>query len=278
MCLKGFLSFTIAFRPKGANARVKTNPPRILKSRSDLVKSIDGRHPVRNEILQSLPREEWRLIGPKLSIVNLRKGRVLHESGEPIAFGTFVNSGLVSILSILSDGRALDIGLVGNEGFVGIPLVAGFRSSLSRAVVQVEGTAFSIAANVLPAILNRAPQLKLALLRDSLILGLQIRQGAACNTLHDVHQRLARWLLMAHDRVGSDTIPLTQEFLAQMLGIRRPSVSLAASVLQRTRVIRYMRGTVTILNRTQLEKATCECYGMVAQQAAKWLEDIPKAV
>jgi CRP-like cAMP-binding protein len=223
-----------------------------------------------------MSREEWLAIGPKLSMVNLRKGMMLHESGAPIAFGTFVNTGMVSILSILNDGRAVDIGLVGKEGFVGMPLIAGFRSSLSRAIAQVEGTAFSIAAEALPAILNRAPQLQLALLRYSLVLELQMRQAAACNRLHEVHERLARWLLMAQDRLKNNSIPLTQEFLAQMLGIRRPSVSLAASVLQRAGVIRYARGTVTILNRPRLEQAACECYGAVLQQAAAWLLDIRK--
>jgi CRP-like cAMP-binding protein len=214
------------------------------------------------------------VIGPKLGITNLRKGGMLHESGEPIACGTFVNTGLVSILSILNDGRAVDIGLIGKEGFVGTPLIAGFRSSLSRAIVQVEGTAFRIAAKILPAILDRTPQLRLALHRYSLVLELQMRQAAACNRLHEAHERLARWLLMAQDRLRSNSIPLTQEFLAQMLGIRRPSVSLAASVLQRAGAIRYARGTVTILNRPWLESAACECYQVVLQQAANWMLDL----
>jgi CRP-like cAMP-binding protein len=214
------------------------------------------------------------VIGPKLGITKLRKGRLLHEGGEPIPFGTFVNTGLVSILSILNDGRAVDIGLIGKEGFVGTPLIAGFRSSLSRAIVQVEGTAFSIAAKALPAILDRTPQLRLALQRYALVLELQMRQAVACNRLHEAYERLARWLLMAQDRLSSNSIPLTQELLAQMLGIRRPSVSLAASVLQRDGVIRYTRGIVTILNRPWLESAACECYRVVLQQAATWALDL----
>jgi CRP-like cAMP-binding protein len=258
----------------GSRTHEKTNPPRMLNSRSKEIRIVNGKHSVRNEILHCLPRAEWVVIGPKLDFTNLRKGRMLHESGEAILFGTFVNSGLVSILSILNDGRAVDIGLIGKEGFVGSPIIAGFRSSLSRAIVQVDGTAFSIAARTLPAILDRTPELRLALHRYSLVLELQMRQAAACNRLHESCERLARWLLMAQDRLRSNSIPLTQEFLAQMLGIRRPSVSLAASVLQRAGVIRYTRGTVTILNRPCLETAACECYRAVLQQAASWVLDL----
>lgn len=258
----------------GNRTHTKTNSPRTLEPRSERVRIVNGQQPVRNEILQHLPREEWLVIRPKLSIVNLRKGRELHDGGGAISCGVFVDSGLVSILSVMNDGRAVDIGLVGKEGFVGTPLIAGFRSSLSRAIVQVEGKGFCITPKALWAILGRTPELRLALLRYGLVLELQMRQAAGCNRLHEVHERLARWLLMAQDRLRSNSIPLTQESLAQMLGIRRPSVSLAASVLQRAGVIRYARGKMTILNRPWLETAACECYRVVLQQAATWVLDL----
>lgn len=201
----------------GNRMHTKTDSPRKLTSRSDGVRTVNGQQPVRNEILQHLPREEWLVIRPKLRIVSLRKGRELHDGGGPIPCGVFVDTGLVSILSVMDDGRAVDIGLVGKEGFVGTPLIAGFRSSLSSAVVQVEGKGFCIAPKALWATLGRTPELRLSLLRYALVLELQMRQAAACNRLHEAHERLARWLLMAQDRLRSNSIPLTQEFLAQML-------------------------------------------------------------
>lgn len=258
----------------GNRTREKANSPHIPNSRWGGVRIVNGKHPVRNEILQCLPREEWLVVRPRLTIVNLRKGRELHDSGEPISCGMFVETGLVSILSILKDGRAVDAALIGKEGFVGTPLIAGFRSSLSRAIVQVEGKAFCITPKALWAILGRTPELRSSLIRYSLFLDLQMRQAAVCNRLHEVHERLARWLLMAQDRLGSNSISLTQELLAQMLGIHRPSVSLAASVLQKAGVIRYARGTLTILDRSGLEQAACECYAVVLQQAAFWALDI----
>ena len=151
-----------------------------------------------------------------------------------------------------------------------MPLVAGFRTSNTRTVVQTEGTAFRIDAAVLRSALRECPVLEHQLQRYAQFLGLQSVQIAACNRLHEVDERLARWLLMTQDRIESDSLPLTQEFIAQMLGTRRSSVTVSAGTLQRAGLIAYTRGKVTILNRSRLEEAACDCYNLLRQQTKDW--------
>jgi CRP-like cAMP-binding protein len=156
------------------------------------------------------------------------------------------------------------------EGFVGVPLIAGFHSSASRVVTQGKGNAFRVNADDMRKILRSCPQLFLSLLRYSQEATMEVTQIAACNRLHEVEERLARWLLMSHDRIGSDRLPLTQEFLSQMLGTRRASVTVAAGILQKAGLIHYTRGHVSILNREALQTACCECYGVIRQQLNRW--------
>jgi CRP-like cAMP-binding protein len=160
--------------------------------------------------------------------------------------------------------------LIGKEGFSGSPLVAGFRTSHTRTVVQADATAFRVDADVLRAALPKNPKLERQLSRFAQLLAVQVTQIAACNRLHEVNERLARWLLMTQDRVGSRSLPLTQEFLAQMLGTRRASVTVSAGALQRAGLITYTRGNVTILDRRMLEEASCDCYGMLQRQVKEW--------
>ena len=189
---------------------------------------------------------------------------------EPIKYGYFITSGLASILNVMSDGKSVEVGLSGKEGFVGLPLIVGFGTSPTQAVMQIGGSGFRVAAKDLEGILRRCPQLEKNLQRYSQEIALQTTQIAACNRLHEVEERLARWLLMSQDRVGVSEFPLTQQFLAHMLGTRRASVTVAAGILQKAGLITYKRGQVKIENRGELENAACECYGHLNQQIKSW--------
>ncbi len=165
----------------------------------------------------------------------------------------------------MEDGKTAEAGIVGNEGFSGTPAAVGLSRGPLRAVVQVTGDGFRVKVAALQNVLESAPGLQLMLHRYAAIRGMQVAQTAACNRLHDVKQRLARWLLMTQDRVDSGSLPITHDFLATMLGTDRPSVSLAAGVLQRKGLIEYTRGAVKIMNRKKLEDSACECYGIIRQ-------------
>ena len=232
----------------------------------------DG-HSMHNEILVGLPKKECEAVFANLEFVEMRLHDVLNEMGEPIKYCYFVNSGLASILNVMSDGKSVEVGLTGKDGFVGLPVVVGLNTSANRVVTQIAGTAFRISARKMADVLRRCPQLERALNRYSQTLALQSTQVAACNRLHEVEERLARWLLMSQDRIGSDSIPLTQDFLAHMLGTRRASVTVAAGILQKAGLITYARGAVKIVNRENLEDATCECYEVITRQARNWQKE-----
>jgi CRP-like cAMP-binding protein len=233
------------------------------------VSGINGQQ-VRNRILLALPSDECAALFSKLEFVSLPVRTVLNEVGEPVKFAFFMNDGLASVLSMTSDGKSVEVGLCGREGFVGLPVVAGFSTSPTRVIVQVAGSAFRISAKHLLIALKDCPKLAIGLQRFVQEMGLQSTQVAACNRLHEVDERMARWLLMSQDRLGGDDIPLTQEFLAHMLGTRRASVTVAAGILQKAGLITYRRGAVKIENRDQLENAACECYEILVRQAKNW--------
>ena len=213
---------------------------------------------------------------PALEFVELPTHTVLNEMSEPIAFAYFIESGLASVLNVMEDGKSVEVGLTGQEGFVGIPLLVGFNSSPSRVIMQIEGSGFRIGAREFAALLPACPMLQKFLQRYSQELGVQATQVAACNRLHEVDERLARWLLMSQDRIGGETVPLTQEFLAHMLGTRRASVTLAAGMLQKAGLIKYTRGEVRIENRKELEDAACECYAAINRQSQNWRDEAKK--
>ena len=225
---------------------------------------------IQNYLLAGLPPKESAFILARGTMVNLKLHDLLQEAGEVISYCYFPNSAMGSILNLMDDGKSVEVGLAGKEGFIGLPLMAGFRSSASRVVTQGEGTAFRINAESMLKVLRTCPQLNLALLRYSQEATMEVTQIAACNRLHPVEQRLARWLLMSHDRIGHDVLPLTQEFLSQMLGTRRASVSVAAGVLQKAGLIRYSRGRVSIMTREGVENASCECYRVIQKQLENW--------
>jgi CRP-like cAMP-binding protein len=218
---------------------------------------------LRNVILLSLPDEEYTLLRPHLEPTELPQYQILHEPAEKIDFGYFLNDGMTSLVALSSDGRSVEVGIVGREGMVGMSLTVGLQRGTFRAIMQMSGSGLRIRSEVLEGILMCAPTLRLELSRYALMHGMQVAQLAACNRLHEIDQRLGRWLLMCQDRVDSPVLTLTHEFLAQMLGTGRPSVSLAAGVLEANGLIENLRGTVKILNRKALEEATCECYGVI---------------
>jgi CRP-like cAMP-binding protein len=229
----------------------------------------DGNH-IHNEILLDLPPGERELLFSKLEFVRLKARHVLHEPGDTLKSAYFPNSGLVSIVSVFPDGKSVEVGLVGNEGFIGLPLVAGFRTAPTRAIVQIEGSVFRVDGETLVGILRQSPQLERRLQQFSQVMALQATQIAACNRLHEVNERLARWLLMSADRIKSNSVPLTQELIAQMLGTRRSSVTVAAGMLQKAGLIAHGRGDVKIISRRKLEEAACDCYGIMSLQIKEW--------
>jgi CRP-like cAMP-binding protein len=229
----------------------------------------DG-NPILNEILSALPAKEGDLIFSRLEFVRLKTHQLLHEPGDTIRSAYFCNSGLISILSVFPDGKCVEVGLVGKEGFIGIPLVVGFRTAATRAIVQIEASAFRVDSEVLLSVLRQCPRMERQLHQFSQIMAMQVTQIAACNRLHEVTERLARWLLMSSDRIGSTSVPLTQDLLAQMLGTRRSSVTVAAGMLQKAGLISHTRGSVKIADRKKLEAAACECYGMMQRQVQEW--------
>jgi CRP-like cAMP-binding protein len=231
--------------------------------------TADG-HRIENELLLGLPPKEREILVPQLIDLQMRTHEVLHEPGEPIKFAWFMNRGLTSILNVLSDGKSVEVGLTGKEGFIGLPLLVGYNTSPNRAVVQIEGTAFRIKGEVFAALVQRCPEFEKRLQRYVQSLAMQASQVAACNRIHEVDERLARWLLMCQDRIGSDVVPLTQELLAHMLGTRRASVTLAAGILHKAGLIQHKRGHVTIVNRGRLEEAACDCYEAMQRQTRNW--------
>jgi CRP-like cAMP-binding protein len=219
--------------------------------------------PVGNTILLSTSDSDYSSLRPHLEYVNLPNHLVLHEAGGKLEFAYFPNRGLISLVVVMKDGKTAEAGIVGNEGFTGTPAAVGLSRGLLRAVVQITGDGFRVAIGALQNTLESAPHLQLLLNRYATVRGMQVAQTAACNRLHNIEQRLARWLLMTQDRVDSGSLPITHDFLATMLGTDRPTVSLAAGVLQRKKIIEYTRGAVKIVNRKKLEDAACECYGVI---------------
>jgi CRP-like cAMP-binding protein len=221
--------------------------------------------PVRNRILLLVPDEEYLSIRPHLKFLSMPHHLSLHHPHRMSKFVYFPNDGFISLVVEMKDGKTAEAGLLGNDGVAGIPAVMGLARSPLREIVQVAGSGFRVEIEAMRALLPGAPHLQAVLNRYAAGLAMQVAQTAACNRLHNVEKRLARWLLIAQDRMDSGLIPITHDFLATMLGTDRPSVSLAAAVLQKREIVRYTRGAVTILNRKALEAFACECYSVIRQ-------------
>lgn len=214
----------------------------------------------RNRPLSALPRDELAAIAPALEPVPLRYREVLHDRGEPIEHVYFIEQGVASVLTVMSSGSMSEVGMIGNEGMVGVATVLGAASSAQRVIVQAPGDALRLAAAPCQAAFARHPSFHAIVLRfTGHFLDLSA-QTAACNLRHSASQRCARWLLMASDRIRGDTMPMTHEFLSSMLGIRRSGVTAIAGVLQRAGLIERRRGQIRIVDRDGLEASACECY------------------
>lgn len=221
---------------------------------------------VRNRILAALPAAEFALVADHLTRVELSLGESLHRAGDKITSVFFVESGFISALTVLSDGQPLEIGLIGAEGVAGVSVILGATDSYSETMCQTGGGAYRMSASALKDVAAKAPHLHDLLLRYTHVFHVQVAQTAACNAHHELGQRLARWLLAAHDRSEVPELSLTQDLIAVMLGVRRSTVSIAAGTLQRAGVIRYQHGKITIVDRVGLENAACECYEAVASE------------
>src|SRR6202795_1926563 len=226
--------------------------------------SAEGKK-VSNKVLFATPDNEYESMRPDLTYVDLPHHLSLHEPTQKIEFVYFPNRGMVSQVVVTKDGRTVEVGVVGNEGYVGAGLAAGLSRSSVREIIQIAGDGFRIIGNALERILRSAPKLQVLLNRHTGLQGMQVAQTAACNRLHDIQERLSRWLLMTQDRVDSGVLPITHDFIATMMGTDRSTVSLAASVMQKEGIIEYVRGAVKIVNRRKLEQSACECYNIIKQ-------------
>ncbi|HYX15175.1 MAG TPA: Crp/Fnr family transcriptional regulator [Nostoc sp.] len=224
-----------------------------------------------NKLLAALPASDYERLVPHLKLVALPLRKVLYEAAEPIAQVYFPHKAVVSIVTAMEDGSTVEARLVSNGGMVGIPVILGDNTTTTTGLVQVSGAAMQINADILKAEFNRGGAIQILLLRYVQAVYSELAQGTACNRLHTLEERLARWLLIVSDRLESEDFPLTQEFVSQMLGVRRSGVTVAASTLSRAGMISYQRGNISILNREDLEATSCECYQVIQNEFARLL-------
>ena len=227
--------------------------------------------PRENHILDVLPAEERERLFPYLTLVDMPLGMVLYESGDKLRHIYFPTDSIVSLLYVMKDGASAEIAVVGNEGAIGVALFMGGETTPSRAIVQSAGSAYRLTGKRLKLEFNRHGQMLHVLLRYTQSLITQMSQTAVCNRHHSVDQQLCRWLLLSLDRLPSNRLDMTQELIANMLGVRREGVTAAAGKLQKERVIRYRRGHITVLDRAKLEDLACECYGVVKRETDRLL-------
>lgn len=230
-----------------------------------------SRNPVGNNLIAALPQQEYERLLPNLEPVTLSSKQVLYQPNEPIEYAYFPNKAVGSLLNLMLDGQTIEAATVGKEGMLGVPLLLGTNQIPLQVIVQIPGDGLRMKAEVFKAEVYWGCPLHTLLLRYMQTLMNQISQTAACNRLHSVEERCCRWLLMTHDRVECDSFPLTQEFLSYMLGVRRASVSDVAATLQRSGLIEYHRGQITIRDRKGLEASTCECYQSTQQEFKRLL-------
>lgn len=219
-----------------------------------------------NDLLASLPPAEWARLAPQLETVELPLGKVLYESGATMGHVYFPTTAIVSLLYVMEDGASAEIAVVGNEGVVGIALFMGGETTPSRAVVQSAGQGYRLRAPVIKDEFNRSGPVMHLLLRYTQALITQMAQTAVCNRHHSLDQQLCRWLLLSLDRLKGNELVMTQELIANMLGVRREGVTEAALKLARLGLIRYARGHITVLDRAALEARVCECYAVVKKE------------
>jgi CRP-like cAMP-binding protein len=230
-----------------------------------------GNHARGNRLLAALPSAELERLRPDMEEVRLENGAILTDAEQPFTHVYFPHDSVVSLVSLMDDGRIAETATIGREGVAGFQALLHGETAFNRQIVQVTGRASRIEYERLLAVVGDLRELRRVMYCYVQAFIAQVLQSVACNGRHSVEVRCSRWLLMTHDRVGKDTFPLTQELLAEMLGVHRPTVTVAARMLQRAGLIRYSRGVVTILDRTGLENATCECYGIVRRRFERLL-------
>ncbi|WP_298908268.1 Crp/Fnr family transcriptional regulator [uncultured Nostoc sp.] len=228
-----------------------------------------------NKLLAALPASDYQRLIPHMMLVPLSNRQVLYQTGEPITQVYFPNKAVVSIVTTMEDGSTAEVGLVSNEGMVGMPVILGNNTTITTAFVQIPDTAMQIDADILKSEFNRGAALQTVLLCYVQRVYTQIVQESACNRFHTLEERLAGWLLTVSDRLESEQFPLTQEFISQMLGVNSASVTEAASTLSKAGMIAYHRGQIKILNREALEKTSCECYQILKEESIRLLGNKP---
>jgi CRP-like cAMP-binding protein len=216
-----------------------------------------------NRLLAALEPEDFALLEPHLEIVNLKRGQVLYEMGDAIHDAYFPHDAIVSLVNVMEDGGSVEVGVFGHEGVLGLLSALVTRESFGRYIVQMSGTASRIPFEHLNEVRNARPNLRQLIMRYGEALLVQTFQTVSCNAVHPVEARCCRWILSMHDRADQDTLPLTHEFLAEMLGVQRSSVSVVTRTLQTAGLIQQSRGGITVIDRAGLEETACECYGRI---------------
>lgn len=230
--------------------------------------------PGQNQLIAALSEDVQGRLIPYLELVDLPLGKVLHESDEMERFVYFPTDSLVSLLYMMSDGASAEISVVGKEGIVGVAVVMGGGSTTSRAIVQSAGSAYRLSRQRLEGELNQHGELQDLLLRFTQCVITQMAQTAVCNRHHTIHQQLCRWLLMSLDRLSGDELKMTQELIANMLGVRREGVTEAARKLHLLGVIEYRRGLIRVLDRPELERLSCKCYAVVEKECHRLMSEL----
>jgi CRP-like cAMP-binding protein len=224
-----------------------------------------NRH-LQNRLLAALPPTDFSLFDSDLRASTFKQGAIVQEAGEPVDQVYFPQTGMISLLVITQEGVGIEAATIGREGAIGLHRGLGKRRSFTRAVIQVSGTISHISADVFERAVERSDAIKDMITHYTEVLWVEAQQIAACNAVHSAEARFARWLLQTQDRIDSDALPLTQEFLSQMLGVRRTTVTLVARALQQAGLIRYRRGQIVILDRAGLEEAACECHQIIQHE------------
>jgi CRP-like cAMP-binding protein len=232
----------------------------------------------KNLFLAALPERELAVLQPQLKPVEIGQGEVLSEPGEVVAQVLFLESGMISLLTTMQDGSAIESATLGREAVFGVLAALGTHRTNTRAVMQIAGRALRMRASDFRSAVDNSPRLRHLVLLSSELTLVQMQQTAACNALHSVEQRFARWILQVRDRTDSDEIELTHDFVAQMLAVRRPTVSLIAQELQTGGLIRYSRGRITIVDREGLERVACECVDVLRSKTRSVLSSLDSVV